>query len=145
MRVMRFLVAQPEWHDREWFVPTWGEMLQIMAPLLLLRGRAADLARFCGREPSAMCRYFSRSPRQRRQPDGEVALAAYDWLTRRRVEYSLIDTGLNPEPSPKIFQALARAFDLEQSFKLRYERKVRRPLLLPWADLLSGGSSAIAS
>lgn len=143
MKVARFLVAQPEWDDEKWFIPTWVEMLHIAMPLLSLRGRAADLARFCGREPSAICRYFAASPRQRRQPDGEVALATFDWLTRGRVEYSFIDTGLNPEPSPDIVRALRRAFDLEDSFKLRYEQKVRRRLPLPWQDLFCGGSAPV--
>jgi hypothetical protein len=132
---VQFLVAQPEWRDNEWYVPAWDELIQIMIPLLAVRGQAADLARYCDREPWDISRYFSRWPTRRREPDGEVALATLDWLTRRRVEYSMADNGFNPLPPPKFWQALERAFALELKFRKARALVLGRDLHLPDDDI----------
>jgi hypothetical protein len=132
---LRFLVAQPEWHEEEWYVPAWSELVEIVIPLLSVRGRAANLARFCDRELYAISRYFSRTLSQRREPDGEVALAVLDWLTRQRIEYALIDNGLNPQPVAHVWQPLERAFKLEQELKAKLEETERRQLYLPGNNL----------
>jgi hypothetical protein len=131
----RLLVAQLDWRDEEWYIPTWDELVQILIPLLTIRGKAAELARFCDREPYAISRYFSRSPRQRREPDGEVALAALDWLTRRRIEYSLVENEFSPMPPPREWRALQQAFAVEEKLKDAFERIEGKKLYLPGDDL----------
>lgn len=134
---VQFLMAQPEWPEEEFYVPTWDELVRIVTPLLSVRGKAADLARFCGRKPFAVSRYFSRKPRQRREPDGEVALATLDWLSRRRVEGALVENGSNPKPPLEVWRTYELAFAIEQKLRERRERVEGRELPLLGTNLFN--------
>ncbi len=132
---LQFLMAQPEWQVEEFYVPTWDEMVRIVIPLLSARGMAADLTRFCARKPHDISRYFSRQPNRRREPEGEVALATLDWLTRWRVERSLAENGDRPMPSSAVWDALERAFELEAKFRSKREQDEGRPFFFPGGAL----------
>jgi hypothetical protein len=132
---LQFLMVQPEWPEEEFYVPTWGEMVRIVIPLLSVRGMAADLARFSHRNPWDISRYFARQASRRREPDGEVALATLDWLTRQRVERSLANEGDRPMPPPAVWNALERAFELEEKFRSRREQAEGRSFFLQGAAL----------
>jgi hypothetical protein len=118
----RFIVSQPKWKGEKSYIPTWDELMEIVTPLLTIRGTAADLSRHCGRPMYAVSRYFAHAAGQRREPDGEVALAALDWLTLMRQEHSMIKDKQLPEPSLRIQRAVRKAFAVEHQLKCRTER-----------------------
>ncbi len=134
---VRFLVAQPEWQEEEWYIPTWDELVRIVIPLLDVRGKAANLARFCDREPYAISRYFSRDSNQRREPDGEVALAVLDWLTQRRIEYSLVENEFSPMPRPRVWLSFQQAFAVEEKLRGAFAQSKGREFFLPGVELFS--------
>ena len=133
---VQFLVAQPGWpREEQWYIPTWDQLVELVIPLFAIRGKAADLTRFCDREPWDISRYFTLRVSRRREPDGEVALATLDWLTRWRIEHSLAESEANPLPSPKVWKALEQTFTLEREFRVKREQAEGRQLYLPGNDL----------
>jgi len=143
---LQFLMVQPEWPHEEFYVPTWDETVRIAIPLLSIRGMAADLARFANRNPWDISRYFSRQASRRREPDGEVALATLDWLTRWRVERSLVADGDRPMPPSAIRDALEHAFKLESKFRRQREKTEERSFYVQgtflFEDMITGNRLA---
>jgi len=66
---------------------------------------------------------------------GGVALAALDWLTRRRIEFSLVENDFSPTPPPREWKALQQAFSVEEKLKDAFQRIEGKDLYLPGTDL----------
>jgi hypothetical protein len=136
----RFFETERE-NQTMWFIPEWEELHQIVLTILEAPGYRAELARFCAREPHLISRYFNASANQRRQPDGDVALATLAWLTRKRLRWFDAEHGEITPPPPQEWRALERAFNLEGQFCKRRQVELNQtsafaPSLVPmWDDL----------
>jgi len=125
---LRFLFDQPEWTESNLHAPTWDELVQIIKPILGARGKAAALARFCDRKPHDISRYFSSQPSERREPDGEVALATLAWLAQHRLEWTLICNEDQAAPKARVMRAYEAAFARDEEIRERREQEEGRHL-----------------
>jgi hypothetical protein len=101
------------------FVPTWNELATVLRLVLARPKTKARLAEHCRVSPSRISRYFRRVGA--RQPDGEFALRAWEWVLMVKQSDDFL-RGPNPVPSSENWHYVRTAMEQLTKLSQRYAK-----------------------
>ncbi|MFZ4776825.1 MAG: hypothetical protein ACOYM3_15750 [Terrimicrobiaceae bacterium] len=86
------------------YFPSWEDFRERARVIILRDNLLSEVSRFCEAQPAIIEHYLLNADRAERRPDGEFALAVFDWFQESRIAYRRLPERLLHPDIKKVFE-----------------------------------------